>query len=271
MKKKMSAIWGVVFLLLTGCATSGDLKKVDNKLLTLRTEFEAARVEQKKLKRNVKELTTQLKKLNAVFSSFRKKGRYNFANIGTKMDELRTLHQKLLGDFERLKQLSKEDKEKFEKLFKSYASRFGDPTATSADGQVQIQVVSPKAAYDAAKALFDAGKFNESRDHMKQFIKKYPEHDLTDEAYILLGDSYYQLRKYFDAIISYNNVRKKFAKGDKVDVALLKLGEAHYKIGACPEGKAFLRRLLRRFRSSTHATKARRLYRGSRRYCRKRR
>lgn len=271
--KQRRLIFCALFLTITlcGCATSGDLQKVEGQLLTLRTEFEAVRNKQARLLRQMTQLDVSLRKLNRVFDGFQKKGRYNFANIGVKMDELRTLHQQLLGKFQALKMEYDKQQEQHTKLFKAYSLRFGDPTATPAAGGTQVTVVvSPDAAINSAKALYDNGKYKEARTQLKEFVKKYPTHKLSHKAYLLLGDCYFQLRNYFEAIIWYNDIRKKFPNSDNVDLALLKLGEAHYKIRACPEGKAFLRRLIRRHRSSPHRTKARELLRNARRLCRRR-
>ena len=261
-----------VFGLLFGCATSGDLQRVEGKIVALRTDLESTQNKQKRLLKKLQNLHQSLVKLDNVLGSFRKKGRYNFANIGSQMDELRTKHQQILGKFQDIKREFDKETERNKKLFVAYSSRFGDPTASSSTktGQITIQIVSPKTAFASAKALYDAGKYRESRNHLKEFIKKYPSHELTDDAYILLGDAYFKLNNYFEAIILFNDVRKKFPKSDLVPEALFKLGKAHYSIKACPEGRAFFSSLLRHFRSSPFVKQARYYRRNSRKLCKKR-
>lgn len=248
---------GLVWWGLCGCATTGDLKKLKQEHMTLAARVEAMRTKQAVLVRQIRSVDAKIRHLDGVFSQFRKKGRYNFANIGSKLDELQTRHQELLGKFQLLRLA-------FEKLNKQITQPGG------AAGAGNGQMLTPEATYDLAKKMFDAKKFDQAIGHLKVLIKQHPNHKLTDDAYILMGDAFSEKGNAYDAIIWYNDVRRKFPSGDQVDHALLKLGLAHYKIGACPEGKAFLRRMLRKYKSSSHVGRARTLLRNSRSLCKKR-
>lgn len=275
--RRVSFLSFLVALLVASCATTGELRKLEKEHLNLRTEFDTVRNKQARMQADLTKVMIKLHELDKIFKSFKKKGQYNFANLGVKMDELRTQFQELLGkhnivksDFDRLKA-------SYEKLLQAYTARFGPPTPASGGtgnnapgNRVTIQVVSPKALFDAGKALFDAGKYREARARLRLFLKKHKNHELADDAYILIGDCYSKLNNHFEAIIWYNDVRKKYKTGDKVDVALFKLGQSHFRIGACPEGKAFFHRLLRKHRSSPLRSNARKKLRNARRLCRKR-
>jgi TolA-binding protein len=216
-------------------------------------------------------LQIQLQKLDKIFAQFHKKGQYNFANIGVKLDELRTHHQELLGRVQVLQLAYNKVEDQHKKLLTSYSQRFGDPTKAPDEGnQVTIQVVSPEEMYSSAQNLFKEGKFADARDQLKIMVQRNPDHELTDDAYILIGDCYVKLGNLYEAIIWYNDVQKKFPNGNQVDHALLKLGETHYRINACPEGQAFLRRLQKHYPNSPHIAEARNLLRNVNKLCKKR-
>jgi TolA-binding protein len=202
----------------------------------------------------MRSVSQKVGRLNSIFNQFRKRGRYSFANIGTKLDELRTRHQELLGKFQLLRLA-------FEKLNKQITQP-GGAAGTS-------QVLTPEATFKLAKQLFAGQKNTQVIMHLKNLIQRNPTHQLIDDAYMLIGDAYSKKGNAYEAIIWYNDVRKKFSTGDQVDHSLFKLGLAHYKIGACPEGKAFLRRMLRKHRSSSYALQARNLLKNSRSLCKK--
>lgn len=238
-----------------GCATTSDLKKLRSDHMALQSRVDAMRTKQTRLALQMRSVGRKITQLNNIFSQFRKRGRYNFANIGSKLDELRTRHQELLGKFQLLRLA-------FEKLNKQITQPGG--TAGAA------QVLTPEATFNLAKKLVASQKYEQAIMHLKNMIQRNAMHALTDDAYMLIGDCYTKKGNAYEAIIWYNDVRKKFTTGDQVDHSLLKLGQAHYNIGACPEGKAFLRQMLRKHRNSSYASQARNLLRNARSLCKKR-
>lgn len=252
----------------SGCVTNGRFEELRNQDLR---QVEAIRSKQVTMLAQLTRLDIQLKRLNQIFDQFEKKGQYNFANIGVKMDELRTHHQELLGKFQVLTLSYSRLEEQHKKLLEDYSRRFGSPLQTSTGGnQVTVQVVSAEALFKSAKELYDQSKYVEAREQLKSMVKRYPDHELTDDAYVLIGSCYEKTNKVYEAILWYNDALKKFPKGDQLDHALLKLGTAHYQIGACPEGRAFLRRLLQKYPRSSHASQARSLVSNMRQHCQKR-
>ena len=258
----------LVLALLTGCATTGDLRKVEGRLLAMRTVMAKTRERQQS---EIQKLSAEIARLRQAMKAFKTQTRTNVATIGDKVDRLTEAHRSLLGKLEVIQHTLKRLDEQFKPLLKAYAARFGDPTNSKGKATIVIQEVTPEGMFGASKKLIAAGKLKDAQLQLKAFVKKYPTHKLTVEAYLLIGDSYAKLRNYFEAIIWYNDVRKKFKDSGKVDLALFKLGVAHYLIGACPEGRAFFRHLLRKHRSSALAPEARRYIRQQRSRCRRRR
>ncbi len=259
----------LISMLFSGCATTGDLERLELKHYKLRDLVKSLREEQIVLKARIARLQAQLRKLNDVFSQFKKKGQYNFANIGVKLDELRTHHQELLGKFQVLKLSFDKLQEQHQKLFQAYSERFGDPTKTDDSNQkVTIQIVDAAALYNSSKELYKSEKYREAREQLKMMIQRFPDHDLTDDAYVLIGMCYEKEKEYSKAIEWYSKYLSKYPKGDRLDFVLLRLGAAHYRIKACVEGRQYFRHLIRKFPTSQHAKLARKLLRNSRYYCR---
>jgi TolA-binding protein len=238
-----------------GCATTADLKRVRRDHMALQARVDAMRTKQTRLGLQMKAVSGKINRLNRILNQFQKRGRYNFANIGSKLDDLRTKHQELLGKFQLLRLA-------FDKLNKQITQ----PGA----GSTTCQMLTPEATSQLAQRLYQGKKYDQAIMHLKTLVKNHPTHQLTDDAYMMVGDCYSAKGNSYEAIIWYNDVRKKFTTGNNVDHSLLKLGAAHYKIGACPEGRAFLRRMLRKFRQSTHTAKAREYLRDWRKLCKKR-
>jgi len=250
-----------------GCATQGELQKVETRQTQITGQIADITTKQQQLLSDMAKAQSELVKINKVLKNFTKEGRVNFAEFDAKLDEIRRDHQQLLGRYQVLEQSFNALKEQHEKLYAAYSASFGDPAAKKADGTTTVQIVSTEGLYKAAKALFDNKQYETARDRLKEFIKKYPSDPYTDDAYILMGDCFVELNNYVQASMYYNAVLKKFKDGDQVDKAYLKLGQVFYKMKDCNAGKAFLRLLIKRFPSSPLKEEAREKLRNVRSLC----
>ena len=67
----------------------------------------------------------------------------------------------------------------------------GNINATSTESNPEIE-----QQYQAAFSELKAGRFNESARLFEDFIQQHPSHELTDNSYYWLGESYYVTRNY---------------------------------------------------------------------------
>jgi len=122
----------------------------------------------------------------------------------------------------------------------------------------------PAAAPESKKALFSEGErrhkakeFEEARKAFRQFVGRYGEDALADDARYLIGETYFAETRYGAAIGEYQKVIDGYPKGDMVDDAFLRNGVAFFKLKSCTEARVFLEEMLRRFPKSPLAPKAR--------------
>lgn len=83
-----------------------------------------------------------------------------------------------------------------------------------------------KLDYDAALALYRAGKYSESKDSFGMLIEKYSSYrsSLTDNFYYWIGENYLSLKDIPLAREYFNIVLKRYPRENKVPDSLLKLG-----------------------------------------------
>ncbi len=122
--------------------------------------------------------------------------------------------------------------------------------------KLPIVVDVTKRDYDKARKLLEQKDYLASIDEFKKFLKKYPLSDYADNAQYWIGESYYALRKFDQAILEFDVVRRKYPKGDKVPAALLKQGFAFAELGDKVDARLILRDLIDRYSSSPEALKA---------------
>lgn len=142
-----------------------------------------------------------------------------------------------------------------------------------APAETQTAVAEPTAPQDAAatakwdyedalKLLLkkdDRGNFdyNGAIDKFKKFLEKHPDSNLADNAQYWIGESYYGLKDFDQAIVEFDLVRKDYPKSDKVPGAWLKIGYSFAELGNRVDARLFLQEVINRFPQSKEAEKAR--------------
>jgi tol-pal system protein YbgF len=115
------------------------------------------------------------------------------------------------------------------------------------------EVLSDKAFYDNILTTYQGGEYEEAVTGFTDFIKKYPESDLTDNAQFWIGESYMALKQYEQAILAYQGVIKKYPKGNKVPNAMLRQALAFYEIKDTKSSRILLKRIIKNYPGSNEA------------------
>ncbi len=95
---------------------------------------------------------------------------------------------------------------------------------------------TPKQQYDYAydvlkQAVQQQGEFDEARRAFDAFIESHPDHELTDNAYYWLGETYYVVKDYASASHHFALGLQRFPDGNKAPHIMLKLGMSLYGSG----------------------------------------
>ncbi|WP_223788113.1 tol-pal system protein YbgF [Marinicella meishanensis] len=107
-------------------------------------------------------------------------------------------------------------------------------TNTMNQGSLSATTVASDPAveqmYQAAFAQLKAGRFNESARLFEDFIQQHPNHELTDNSYYWLGESYYVTRNYPLALSAFQSLEQNFPLSSKLSDALLKIGYTYHEL-----------------------------------------
>jgi len=128
---------------------------------------------------------------------------------------------------------------------------------TESPGAGTSEAGNPRELYDSALARLMNRDTNAALPLFIDFVSKYPDHDLTDNAYYWIGECYYSQKNYGAAIENFNVVVTKFAKRDKVPDALLKVGYSYAEMGNSARSQEILDGLIRDYPESPAADLAR--------------
>ena len=81
---------------------------------------------------------------------------------------------------------------------------------------------------------------------MKEFLARYPDHELADNAQYWLGEAYYVTRDYDNAIGAFETVGRRWPDSPKAADALLKLGFSQFELKRFPQARQSLTEVGRR-------------------------
>jgi tol-pal system protein YbgF len=129
--------------------------------------------------------------------------------------------------------------------------------AQQAQQQQQAQAPPPDVLYNNALRDFNAGKNDLAAQEFADYIKFYPNTDLTGNCYYYLADIEFRQGNYQQAVKDYDQVVQNFPTGNKAAAAQLKKGFALIELGQKDDGVAELRHVIQRYPRSNEALQAR--------------
>ncbi|RMG66515.1 MAG: tol-pal system protein YbgF, partial [Nitrospirae bacterium] len=115
---------------------------------------------------------------------------------------------------------------------------------------------TPEDFYNLALEKLRAGKTVEARKDFEDFIKRYPQSDLADNAQYWIGESYYKEGNYEDAILAYDALIKNYKDSNKIAAAKLKQAYAFLQIGDKNATEIILKEIIKNYPKSEEANLA---------------
>ncbi|KAA3640731.1 MAG: tol-pal system protein YbgF [Proteobacteria bacterium] len=104
-----------------------------------------------------------------------------------------------------------------------------------------------QSRYQQAFNQLKQGRFPESARAFEDFIQAYPNHELTDNAYYWLGESYYVTRQYPLALAAFQKLEQQFPLSAKLSDALLKIGYTYHELEDYSQAQTALNKVIDSF------------------------
>ena len=112
---------------------------------------------------------------------------------------------------------------------------------------------SAEELYNTAFADLNKGSYDLARQGFAEYLKNYPDTELSDNAQYWIGESHYIQRKFSDAIQGFDKVLTSYPKGDKAPAAALKKGYSLLETKNNDAGIRELRLLIQKYPNSDSA------------------
>ncbi len=138
------------------------------------------------------------------------------------------------------------------------------PSLASRAPAIGADVAAEQRAYDAALDQFKSGNYSASLQSFVNFVKTYPRSPLAPSAQYWVGNAYYALRDYRNAISSQRQLIAAYPDSQKVPDALLNISSSQIELGDTVGAKRTLEDLSLRYPASEAADRAKKRLAGSR-------
>ncbi|MFN8549169.1 MAG: tol-pal system protein YbgF [Candidatus Eisenbacteria bacterium] len=133
------------------------------------------------------------------------------------------------------------------------------PVISSPAGQVSSgdnPEADAKRIYDQAYLDYTKSNYTLAVSGFREYLRRVPSGDLSDNAQFWIGDAYYAQRDYQTAIAELNKISENYPRGDRMPAALLKIAYSDIQLGNSAEAKQLLNRVIDEFPNSDEATLA---------------
>ena len=270
MRNSLYLVVMVMFISLTGCATTGDLKALRSEINQGMEEKIAA------VDTSLAAIKNDLGKSSEALAQSRKGN----ANTAADIADLRDNLQQLRGQVEALKKdmarsLKKEDeyKDKFDNILlkinfienflqigkTDHLGESGDRGKSAANSAVKDPTKKPdkESMYSAAYQTFKESNFDKARNEFQNFLAAYPDSEYSDNAQFWIGECYFFEKNYEKAILEYEKVTKNYPGGNKVPYALLKQGLSFLNLNDKTSAKLLLQQVIKDYPNTNQARMAR--------------
>ncbi|MCC6765663.1 MAG: tol-pal system protein YbgF [Deltaproteobacteria bacterium] len=139
------------------------------------------------------------------------------------------------------------------------------PTATPAPPRPEIAAtdLSKEEAkelpddYRRGITLVRQGSYDKAIQSLREFLRTNRESPLAPNAQYWIGESYYMLADYYQAILNFNQVRQQHPRSDRAPASVLKIGLAFQQMGNKSEARLAFQKVLNDYPSSPEAAQAR--------------
>jgi tol-pal system protein YbgF len=111
--------------------------------------------------------------------------------------------------------------------------------------------------YRRGLTLVRQGAYDKAIQALRDFLRTNRESPLAPNAQYWIGESYYMLADYYQAILNFNQVRQQHPKSDRAPAAVLKIGLAFQQMGNKSEARLAFQKVLNDYPSSPEAAQAR--------------
>jgi tol-pal system protein YbgF len=117
-------------------------------------------------------------------------------------------------------------------------------------------LASPADLWRSANLDYVSGDYKLTVDDLQDFLSKYPTDPRVPDAHLLMGEAFFNQKKFDQALPEYDIVLQKYPDSDKTRAALLKKGLALKEANQTQQAQSTLREVVQKFPNTSEAIAA---------------
>jgi tol-pal system protein YbgF len=254
----------LVLLLVAGCATQGDLvstqrdmDEIKSRLLKMEKDVTNVGTDARQgVEKSVKGFQGDLdglRKSQADLQANLEGMRVDLQVLSGKVDDAGNAAKKPADDLALLK-------EDLDRRLTSFDDRMGKigkelEELKKKAAEAPAAPVGPEGLYQTGLHVFKGGDPTKAREVFQKFLEQYPKHDLAVNAHYWIGESWFEEKKYEQAILEFQELIKNYPGKEKVAAALLKQGMAFSELGDAKSARYVYKKLIADYPLSDEAKK----------------
>jgi tol-pal system protein YbgF len=238
------ALTGGIATAMSGCA-SGSRAEREGEIVTLRTQIGELKKSQEAGAQTLARLSGEMKALDA-------QSAFLVGEMKTTGDELARMRTALEESNNTIRAL----RSSIDEMSKPAPppSAPATPIAPSSGPET-----SPEQIYASAMASFQAEEHGQAVLGWSELTKRFPEHPLASNAQYWIGEVYYRLKDFRQALIEFRKVIDGYPKSPQLPEALLKIGLCHRAVKDTARARATWEQLTKEYPGTNAAAQARSL------------
>ena len=227
-------------LISNGCVTKRDMEGVNARL----DDIERQNAETQRL----------VARMDSVIASGADADRKLRADLASSVDDLQQQVAKLLENYADLVQ-------RLDALRRSQVIKLPPGSSPGAEAQPEAANSSALSAacdrsYDSAFILVRKGQYDKAITGFKNFLDSCPQHQAVANAYYWMGECYYSLEKYQDAVAQFDFLLKNYKSSVNGSRALYKMARSKQELKQKNEARQLFERLIKDYPRTLEAEQA---------------
>lgn len=236
----MKRIWiGILFIiwpiLFSGCATHRQMAEANLELIEIRREHQEIRASLARMDSLLAEQNVASRKLNADFFVGMQELQNRMSLVESRLADAGTQFNQAAAIIETKKS--------------GYSADSTDTSKTSSE-------LNPESMFRAAYFDVHKGNYDMAIKGMEEYLKRYPQTSLADNALYWIGECHYTQKNYAKAQDAYERLLKDYPQSENVVAAKLKLGLSLYNQKNKTKAKQYFQDVAKNYPGTDEANQA---------------
>ncbi len=225
-RARFLAVIALIVLPLTSCVTMGRYNALKDRVTDLETR--SAKAEE-----DMVTLSTRVDNLKGVVYKDLEEVRGRLAELSADLSDQKMEGAKHDGRLQELEYKLNEIAKRVKGIKGLVEDRFG----ADSDSLPEDLPTEADPMFEAGMAAYKGNLARKSRAIFQEFIRRFPDHDKTDDAEFMVGETLFAEGRFTEAVNAFKTVYDRYQTGDRYREAVLRIGLSYVRLNNCKKAR----------------------------------